>query len=289
MSAFRKIISALLMVSMLMLIVLLPKYASGLLGARSVLDWLAPKKESFSGVITCWHIVRFKPYSGSMGSWLEKYAKRMEKRHFGVYFEVESITEAEAERRRAAGLFPDVISFPKGAVNSDELLEMQSEISDMQMQQIGARALAASCELLLIYPDKTDETGEELIESAKNHSFEEFRSGKAPCCISDVRGAGDMQRLADAGKADAFDVQPFSNETELVQFVGVSCGIEAEKLPYALEYIELITGDAAQTELASIGLMPMNAQAQSVYEQSFLTEAYRMIAESGGAAESSFD
>ena len=289
MSAFRKTVSAVLMAAMLLLIVLLPRYASGLLGARSTLDWLIPKKESFSGVITCWHVVRFKPYSGSMGAWLEKYAKRMEKRHFGVYFEVESITEAEAARRSAAGLFPDIISFPKGFLSGEELLEMPMEAPAAQTEADRSLALAASCELLLFYPEKTDEEGDALVENAKKYSFEEFMSGKAPCCIADARGAGDMQRLLAAGKADYFDILPFKNETELVQFVGLSASIANEKLPYALEFIELITGEAAQGELATIGLMPMNEQAERVYEQSFLDDAYRMIERSEGSWKNAFD
>lgn len=289
MSAFRKTVSAVLMAAMLLLIVLLPRYASGLLGARSTLDWLIPKQESFSGVITCWHVVRFKPYSGSMGAWLEKYAKRMEKRHFGVYFEVESITEAEAARRSAAGLFPDIISFPKGFLSGEELLEMPMEAPAAQTEAARSLALAASCELLLFYPEKTDEEGDALVENAKKYSFEEFKSGKAPCCIADARGAGDMQRLLAAGKADYFDILPFKNETELVQFVGLSASIANEKLPYALEFIELITGEAAQGELATIGLMPMNEQAERVYEQSFLADAYRMIERGEGAWKNAFD
>lgn len=289
MSTLRKTVSAVLMAAMLLLIVLLPRYASGLLGARSTLDWLMPKKESFSGVITCWHIVRFKPYSGSMGAWLEKHAKRMEKRHFGVYFEVESITEAEASRRSALGLFPDIISFPKGFLSGEELLEMRIEASEEQTKAARSLALAASCELLLFYPEKTDVEGAALIENAKKYSFEEFKSGKAPCCIADARGAGDMQRLLAAGKADYFDILPFKNETELVQFAGISASTAAEKLPYALELIELITGEAAQGELSSIGLMPMNDRAEPVYEQSFLADAYRMIAKSAGAGKNAFD
>ncbi|MBR5948610.1 MAG: hypothetical protein IKZ82_08220 [Clostridia bacterium] len=290
MSSARKIISVLLMASMLALIVLLPKYASGLLGAQSALDWLTPKKEAFSGVISCWHVVRFKPYSGSMGAWLEKYARRMEKRHFGVYFEVESMTESEAERRMAAGLFPDIISFPRGFIEKSELRETASgTASDAENESLRAWALAASCELLLYYPETADGEETELLETAKKHNLEEFKSGKSPCCVADVRGAGDMQRLLSAGKADYFEVLPFASETELVQFIGIVSKTEDEKLPYALEYIDLILGEAAQTELVSIGLLAMNKAVSLSYEQSFLADAYRRIAEGGGVSGSAFD
>lgn len=285
MSALRKTVSAVLMAAMLALIVLLPRYASGMLGARSVLDWLVPEKEPFSGVITCWHVVRFKPYIGSMGAWLEKYAKRMEKRHFGVYVEIESITEAEAARRTAAGLFPDIISFPRGFLSEGDLIEMQSEST---IPSLRARAVAASCELLLFYPEKTDAEGEALIEFAKEHTVEEFKSLKAPCCICDARGAGDMRRLADAGKAEHFEIMPFKKETELVQFIGIGRAVSAEKLPYTVEFIDLVLSENAQSELADLGLLPMNESVHPSPEWSFLSEAYRLIAENGGASKNAF-
>lgn len=40
---------------------------------------------------------------------------------FGVYFDVESISETEAEAKLQNGEFPDVISFPAGFLNGREL------------------------------------------------------------------------------------------------------------------------------------------------------------------------
>lgn len=34
-------------------------------------EWLEPEEEEFSGVINVWHVVRFKPYMGSVGAWLK--------------------------------------------------------------------------------------------------------------------------------------------------------------------------------------------------------------------------
>ena len=82
--------------------------------------------ESYQGIISLWHIVGFKSYQGSMGAWLEKAAATLEKKHKGVYFEVESMTFSDYEARRERGEKADMYSFPLGYAdyNSRRLKEM---------------------------------------------------------------------------------------------------------------------------------------------------------------------
>ncbi len=298
MSAFKKTLSILLMAVMLLLLVLLPKSAGSLLNSRDPLAWFRPKTEPFSGRISVWHIAKLKPYSGSLGAWIGKYAKKVEKRHFGVYIELESIAAEEAEQRLAAGVFPDIISFPAGFLSGNELAELDylkagdtgadtgSENGMENAASVRAVPLAASCELLLSYPEAEEKyIAGELQKEAEKHSFAEFKAGKAPCCITDVRGAGDMQRLLSANKAGYFTVKPVKSETELVQFFGVSARREEEKRGIAMELLEQLLSEKAQAELVKLGLMPLCAQAEKIeaqYEQSFLAQAYKIIRDAGG-------
>ena len=121
MNGFQKTIAAVLLAAVLLFMIYLPKCAGKMLERDQYREWLEPEEEEFSGVINVWHVVRFKPYMGSVGAWLKKIADRAERRHFGVFFEVESISEAEAESRLQNGEFPDVISFPAGFLNGREL------------------------------------------------------------------------------------------------------------------------------------------------------------------------
>ena len=114
MNGFQKTIAAVLLAAVLLFMIYLPKCAGKMLERDQYREWLEPEEEEFSGVINVWHVVRFKPYMGSVGAWLKKIADRAERRHFGVYFEVESISETEAEAKLQNGEFPDVISFPAG-------------------------------------------------------------------------------------------------------------------------------------------------------------------------------
>lgn len=266
----------------LLVMVLLPKRIGGLIVHSSPLDFMKPKQEEFKGIITVWNVAGFKPYVGSLGSWLKTVGARAEKYHYGVYFDVESISEEEAFRRIVAGDFPDIIAFPEGAVANEKLLAfIPTETLTMNADETGVRSMriASSCELLLYRrADISDFELERAVQEHSAPSLEEFKSGKAPCCITDARGAGDMYRLMLSNKADNFDVLTPYYETPLNQHIGISAHIDSNKIPYAIEFIELCFGTKEQQALTELGLMPARNDIPLEYEQSFLKEAYEKLA-----------
>ena len=70
--------------------------------------------ETFSGIINLWHIVGFKPYQGSLGTWLSDRAASFEKDHFGVFINVTAMTQEEYQARIQRGERADIYSFPLG-------------------------------------------------------------------------------------------------------------------------------------------------------------------------------
>ena len=88
--------------------------------------------ESYQGIISLWHIVGFKSYQGSMGAWLEKAAAALEKKHKGVYFEVESMTFSDYEARRERGEKADMYSFPLGWEYIEELQSIDMTMPEMR-------------------------------------------------------------------------------------------------------------------------------------------------------------
>lgn len=125
----------------------------------------------------------------------------------------------------------------------------------MDGRTLRALPFAAGCKLALFYPERVTaaemteilkpitENGESKADadSYSNDGFgteagkferssvDEFKKGKGDFCIGDARAAGDMERLAAANKAKYFEVLPFCNETDEVQFVGISAKTEREK------------------------------------------------------------
>lgn len=193
MNGFQKTAALLLLAAVLLFMIYLPQCADKMLERDQYREWLEPAEEEFSGVISVWHVVRFKPYLGSVGTWLKKIADRTERRHFGVYFEVESISEAEAETRLANGEFPDVISFPVGFLNGEELRTLNgTELfgtdggavdfgdgysagalpagfdSGRYGDALRALPYAAGCTLALFYPERV--TAAEMAEVLKSIS-----------------------------------------------------------------------------------------------------------------------
>lgn len=295
MNKIQKTLSLILFAAVLLLIVFLPKYVGTLLDRPGYIDWLRPSREQFRGTLTVWHVVRFRPYLGSIGAWMKKYASVMEKRHFGVYLNVESMTEEDAAVRIAAGEMPDIISFPPGFIQAEALMPLSVDVDvnvngGVYGEHLLALPFAASCRLIIYYPGRISQ--EEITSdrtAAAKYSFDEFKAEKAPCCIADARQAGDMARLVSSNKAQHFEALPFEDRAKLVQFLGVSASLADEKRKYAEEYVELLASMKAQSELPELGLMPLNESVVPKYETGFLEEAYKLIKDGKGAEAFAFE
>ena len=86
-----------------------------------------PPERKHAEIITVWHVVRYKPYSGSVGTIITEAARSIEKGEYGVFFSVEAITMQEYQKRTELGEKPDVISFPSGIRDADGLYMLAKE------------------------------------------------------------------------------------------------------------------------------------------------------------------
>lgn len=288
MKSFKKIISIALIPLIALFIVQLPNYAAYELHRNRFNEWLMHEDEPFSGSISIWHIVEFKPYIGSLGNLLKAAAELIEKKHFGVYLNIEAMSADEAEGRMAGGEYPDVISFPAG-FNDESILqaldaadvEIFESLTECSIGRVNsttyALPYAASCRLLLYYPAKytPDETLD--IGSALMYSFEDFKKGTVPCCIADARAAGDLLRSVLAGKAEYFEAAPFEDTTELVQYFGICNCCAEEKMPYIIEFFASIYSKHNREAICDLGLLPIGFGDECKYEQDFLEQAYLRI------------
>ncbi|MBR0134657.1 MAG: hypothetical protein IJM18_00520 [Clostridia bacterium] len=281
MSKIKKTIAVILLIAVLLALILLPAYVDDLIAYSSPTERRAAGSETFKGIITVWHVVRFKPYRGSVGNWLKRIASKLEKRHFGVYLSVDSMSEERAGERIANGEQPDIISFPAGAFNHSALKPLDPSLIDITADRFGSvteKALpyAASCRLLLTRAGKPEDVKAEA-EAAKTASLEAFKLGRADRCIADARITGDLIRASDSGKTAPFDVYAFEESTELVQFIGITETAADAKLAYAYEFISLMLSDTMQRELCSLGLFPLFLDGGLEYEERFLQDAYDML------------
>ncbi len=98
-------------------------------------DVFAPQSElpekQRSGIINVWHVVKYKPYTGSISLIIADAARKIENKNFGVYFNVDGITENEYKERMERGEKPDIISFPTGLIDANGLCALDE--ADFEM------------------------------------------------------------------------------------------------------------------------------------------------------------
>lgn len=252
-------------------VVLSPKWYANKLGNDPYEQWMQYEPEPSVGVIQIWHIVGFKPYSGSLGAWLSAQAKNYSKRFIGIHYEVSSMTREEAESLLIKGKRPDMISFQKGYEPTIELIDVSGR---------GERSAdyCASGRLLVYDSSLNSEEIDAILAEAGTQ--EEFKSGKARSCVTDIRGTGDLERAQLMGKAPYFETAPLEAGSDLVQSMGIAGPAEEKKLPYMLGFIEYLLSEKAQRDLTSIGLLPVEEVSDPSFDKDFLYELYSMLLQS---------
>ena len=265
------------------------------------------KDEAYQGIITVWHIVGFKPYQGSLGSWVSNVASQLEKKHSGVYFEVDSITMEEYDARIARGEQPDVFSFPLGCVFVEQLAELDIEQPLLRGNLDGVGRYesrlyclpyAASGYLIVHNQRLMQERGTDIdgisvmLKSGEVTAAgdpvqaciygltgelaneEEFLNEKALSAFVDARAVGDLARKVQNGKGFPFEIESCCNYTDLVQLMGANVNASYEKMPYIYELMESCISAEHQNKLISIGLMPAISEVEELKSE---TEAGKLI------------
>lgn len=160
---------------------LMPAYLNDALKERTYDEKFSPAEEPYTGIISVWHIVGFKPYSGSMSTALAAIAKGIERRHHGVFFDVIAMDEAEYTERLARGESPDLLSFPLGVCYPDQLStfdELPVECISKDMAAVGewdgkiyALPYAMSAHALIVNTGLFQERGAMLPEGTRNAAW----------------------------------------------------------------------------------------------------------------------
>ncbi len=108
-------------VALIAFLVLAPPRLLEALGRDYYKEWLAGEREDWSGVITLWHVVGFKPAQGSITAYIESIAAKYEKAHKGIYIEVLGLSPEAVTERLSRGERPHLWSFPAGGLDLAEL------------------------------------------------------------------------------------------------------------------------------------------------------------------------
>ncbi|HMM31532.1 MAG TPA: hypothetical protein PKB13_07115 [Clostridia bacterium] len=290
-------------------------------------EWVMPEDEGYTGILTVWHIVGFKPYAGSSGEWLKARAKALEKQHYGIYVEVLSMSLEDCEARLARGETADIYSFPLGWGYAERFLPLERSFSGLKaglletgMQEgvqyavpfmLSGYALLVNTKLAQARQVTLPEVAVDaqwLNDAAKKLTYETgknrkvnyegltgsavvamllgaavtvgdytvFQAQRAGMAVAELRAAGDLTRAQTAAKGFAFEALPLNNYTDLVQYLGIARGIDARKLPYAYEYLQIAVEEKAQEALRMLGAFPVT-DAELSYEQAIVQQTYELL------------
>jgi len=286
-----------LSLALIAFLVISPAHLPESLNRNFYREWLEKKPEEWSGVITLWHIVDFKSYQGSVTSFLSQCAAAYEKQHPGVYFEVVGMEKSDFDQRIQNGQFPDVYSFPLGALYREQLsapditpalLPAFTGVGSSDGVLCAIPYLSSGYFLLgnsVLMQEDNIVLPETFSPEWLKTTLDANRSGKptlaAPPILAAQLGlAGEFADLSEftAGNVplaigDArtcgdlsrklstdgftFEALPLPGFTDQVQLFGCASKIDPERKAHATAFLELLLGEKQQSSLTALGALPV--------------------------------
>lgn len=314
MSNKKRLVCALTTVAVILFMVLSPQYIQRGLERDRYREWTAGEQESFTGIITVWHIVGFKPYKGSLGSWLSSAASKLEAKHGGVFFNVSVMTVEEANALIEQGGKPDVYSFPAGWGYAERFAPLISapnaafagNLADVGRDR-GLRAVPYAMSAYCLAADarklqKLNIALPEVVDGAWINAALEagatlcgdpaaacllgvtgaiadagvFPESGAMLALCDMRVVGDMEVRVANGRGFMTEARPLDMRySPLVQLIGAADGIREDKLPMVNELIQTLLNEQSQLSLSALGMLPA-VQTESIqYQEGFPAAVYK--------------
>ena len=312
MKRFSFIARLLLSAVLLVFLILSPAFLAENLSKNRYREFLSPQRESWTGILTVWHVAGFKTFQGSITSFLQDTAGQYEKSHAGIYVKVVGLDPADAAQRLQRGEKPDIWSFPSGFLYAEQLKKLDPEqmnISQLSDSSLGDDAglyaipYLYSCYFLVentqaapiashsedfpgfvrqLQTTKTAVACDSPLPAAflglcvEPLSLETFHKGNCAYAILDARKLGDLTRsesqLISLRRAEAI---PF---TDMVQYLGLDTALAPEKEQYALSYINLMLAQQTQAKITALGAFPMCSLLQPpTYASDLLDRARRSL------------
>ncbi len=132
MKYLRRAGAALMFILILGTLYFAPPYLRAALRRNAYTEMLTEEREDYTGIIVVWHVAEFKPYRGGLATLLKAWGKALEQQYYGIFYKVLAMTPEEAGARIARGETPDILSFPAGYSDGEELSRLEIETPAMR-------------------------------------------------------------------------------------------------------------------------------------------------------------
>ena len=275
-----KIIRTFLCVSLICFVVLTPKALYNGVQNTFVDARFVRQSNRYTGSIVLYHIVRHRPYAGSLTQWLKARAEAYEKKHKGTYIEIEGMDEQHFYERIENGRIPDAYSFFSGTLYADRL----QTIGDLlfpyrsglfQTDRCVPYCYSGYCKLVKT-PDNAQKTyyANDILAARANRKAETSTEDRADILYLDMRRAGDLIRYRD-GFALA-SVEPIDCFTDAVCWFGIDRGTDAAKAEVLIDFLSFLMEPESQQSLNALGLFSVRADIKNTPPDPILKQVFRI-------------
>ncbi len=276
-----KILRIFLCISMIVFLVLSPKTLVGKAQESYVDARFARDSDRYTGSILLYHVVRHRPYSGSMTQWLKTKASAYEKKHKGTYIEIEGMDEAHFYERLESGRRPDAYSFFSGTLYRDRLKQIEDlhvsyRSGLFQTDRCIPYCYTGYCKLYKTPDGSGDRTyyANDVLAARTDAVSENASEDKADVLYLDLRRAGDLIRYKDGFTLGS--IEPIDNFTDAVCWMGIDRDTDDAKTAVILDFIAFLTEPDAQQSLNALGLLSVRSDVKNTPPEPALKRVFRI-------------
>ncbi len=275
-----KVFRVILCVCMVSFLLFAPKPLTEAAQTRFVDARFVRKEPEYRGTITLYHIVRHRPYSGSLSAWLQKRADEYEKKHRGSVIAVEGMDEADFKERLEHGRRADAYSFFSGSVYRDllaDLPEIDAPLREGLFQTERCVPYCCSGYVRLLKNQSKHPAGRyfasDVLATYLNGGADTAEERNAEELYLDMRRAGDLIRYAD-GFANA-EIEPIDNFTDAVCWIGIDRDADERKQAVIRSFLQWLLTEEPQQKLNALGLLSIRSDVRDSAPESALKAVFK--------------
>ena len=238
------------------------------------------RTDRYTGSILLYHIVRHRPYEGSLSQWLKARAAAYEKKHKGTYIEIEGMDEKTFYERMEQGRRPDAYSFFSGTLYPDRLAELPSPEIALRDGLFETDRCVPYCYTGYLKLVKTPENpgekvyyADDVLAARLGAGQDDASESKADILYLNFRRAGDLIRYMDGFALS--EPEPIDNFTDAVCWIGVDRETDGQKAEAIWDFIAFLLTEDAQQTLNALGLLSVRSDVKNVPPDATLKQIFR--------------
>ena len=239
------------------------------------------KDGQYRGAITIYHIVRHRPYSGSLSNWLQKRADEYEKQHRGSFITVEGMDEDTFIERLEHGRRADAYSFFSGSVYRDLLSVVQKRELPYRQGLFQTDRCIPYCYSGYVRLERNDGSTskkayyeDEILAARMDAGIRNAQETEADTLYLDLRKAGDLIRYKDDFMQSA--LYPIDNFTDAVCWLGIDRDTDQEKSKAIQSFFDWLLEQKQQQKLNALGLFSVRSDVHDAAPESQLKQVFRI-------------